>query len=104
MTPDPFNTSLEELVTYLAHFDRTRGQVADLMSIDADEAAVVKLGISRTNSQIITTPDTDLAGLQTLYRVTFTETEVATLPKIPVVVVGICVAALHAKLFAASAE
>lgn len=68
----PFHFPLEKLNSYLAHFERNRGDVAEVLSVSPAVRTQAALGISRAERELITTPDTDMAFLRRVYGVSFT--------------------------------
>ena len=67
----PFLLPLARLEAYLAHFDRTRAEIAATVGRDADAVAAAALGLSVRERDLITTPDDSEAFLLGVYGLTF---------------------------------
>jgi hypothetical protein len=69
----PFHLPLAKLAGYLAHFGKDRGDIADTFTADTTARVTARFGLSAEAHQLITKPNTDLAFLNRIYGLQFTE-------------------------------
>ncbi len=69
----PFHLPLVKLAGYLAHFGKDRGDIADTFTADTTTRVAARFGLSAEAHQLITEPNTDLAFLNRIYGLQFTE-------------------------------
>ncbi len=67
----PFHLPLESLTTYLGHFERTREEVAMLLSKPELDVSTAKLYLSEKEFQLITVADNTPTFLNRIYGITF---------------------------------
>lgn len=69
----PFHLPLAKLAGYLAHFGKDRGDIAETFTADTATKVTARFGLSAEAHQLITKPNTDLAFLNRIYGLQFTE-------------------------------
>ncbi len=65
----PFNSPLEQIRSYLAHFNLQLSDIMDMLTIDETERTKAQLGLSSETFALITTPDISIEALNLAYGV-----------------------------------